>query len=634
MVKKATRKTPPSGARSASDLQKLVLDAAARGEGMKKVLPSLQSELQASGGAVLLPGPTEHSFELVEHFRLTAKQRRGLDGFLPQLPEFSATESGRRAPVRNQGTIFVFSEAESKKFGYSSLLVYTLVHAKQLVGALVFCRAEGKFESQSQKLLDDLASALSLGAATRFYKERACDAGGLVNLDGLTGLFNHRYFQETMSNELVKSQRFGHAVSLLLIDVDHFKQVNDKYGHPRGDIVLKELSQILRRTVRSYDVPARYGGEEFAVVLPHTNPGQAHEVAERTRKAVLEHSFPGRSSREKLKLTISVGVASCPQNAKTKTELIDRADQALYLAKSEGRNKVCLSLANSSEPLRVGFCPATLKSAYYRDVLTGMEDVVREMKQIELSVRAPKKESDYGALSGLFREFVRQRLDAVALCTQSPTAVRDLALLHKAKIPVFFFNVPQPIKDRAVRSYIGYDQVEAGTAVGAYLARVLRGSGKIAILEGLPEPTSRLRVAGFKKALAAYPEMTVVSSVSGEWITPKSRKVTTRILKDHQDLDAIFAVSDSMALGAVAAVKAKGLLGKIFVVGLDGTKEALESVQEGVLTATLDTRPREMGRILLRTIVRGLMREENVARKINSPITIVTAENVEHALSP
>lgn len=634
MVKKAPTKPPPSRGRRSLDLQKLVVDAAARGEGLKQVLPLLQAEFRSSAVCALLPGEAEHSLEISEHFRLTAKMRRGLENFLLILPEYHAADSGRRTPKESQGTIFVFSEAESKAVGYSSLLLYTLVHTKQQVGALAFFRTQGKFENQNCRLLDDLASALALGAAARTYKDKACDAGGLVNLDGLTGLFNHRYFQGTISNELVKSQRFGHSVSLLLIDVDHFKQVNDKYGHPRGDIVLKELAQILKRTVRSYDVPARYGGEEFAVVLPHADASQAHEVAERTRRAVFEHSFPGRNNREKLKLTISIGVASCPQNAKTKTELIDRADQALYLAKSDGRNKVCLSLANSSEPIRVGFCPATLKSAYYRDVLMGMEDVTREIKQIELSVHAPKKESDYAALPALFRQFVSEKLDAVALCTQSPTAVRDLAILHKAKIPVFFFNVPQPIKDRAIRSYVGYDQAEAGTTVGKYLARVLRGSGRIALLEGLPEPTSRLRVAGFKKALAAYPEMTIVTSKSGEWMTQKAKAVTAGILREHEHLDAIFAVSDSMALGAAAAVKAKGLVGKIFVIGLDGTKEALESVQEGGLTATLDTRPREMGRILLRTIVRGLMREEDVARKINSPITIVTAENVEHARSP
>jgi diguanylate cyclase (GGDEF)-like protein len=631
MPKKATKETPPSRGRRIESLRKLALDLGAKGEGFKSLLLELQAEFGASASATLLPG--DHAFDFSEQVHLSAKQRRGLEAFLPALPDF-ADKSNKRAQAKSRGTVFVCSEREAKTLGFSSLLLYTLAHESLTVGVLVFFRTQGKFEEQALRILDEIAGTLSLSFALRFYKNKACDAGGLANLDGLTGLFNHRYFQETISNELVKSQRFGHSVSLLLIDVDHFKQINDKFGHPRGDIVLKTLSQILRKIVRSYDVAARYGGEEFAVVLPHTDSAQALEVAERMRKAVLEQTFPGPSSKETLRLSISIGVATCPQNAKTKTELIDRADQALYLAKSEGRNRVSLSLANSSEPIRIGFCPATLKSAYYRDVLSGMEDVIREIKQIELSVHAPQKESDYEMLPLLFREFAKERLDAVAVCTQSPHAVRDLKILHKAKIPVFFFNVPEPIKDAAICSYVGYDQAEAGKTAGSYLARVLRGSGKIAIIEGLPEPTSRLRVSGFKKALTEFPEMTIVASESGEWMPRKAQKVASDLLRRHRDLDAIFAVSDSMALGAVAAVKANGLFGKIFVIGLDGTKEALAAVKDGSLTATLDTRPREMGRILLRTIVRGLMKEEPVARKINSPITIVTQENVEHSLAP
>lgn len=631
MPRKATKKPPPSRVRRIEALKNLALEQGALGEGFKSLLPKLQAEVGARSSAALFPG--DHAFDFAEQVRLSAKQRQGLSAFLPALPDSADKTRSKRTRPKSHGTIFACSEREAKTLGFSALLIYTLVHESRAVGLLVFCQSKGSFDENSLRTLDELASALSLSAAARFYKGKAHDAGGRANLDGLTGLFNHRYFQETIANELVKSQRFDHSVSLLIIDVDHFKRINDMFGHPRGDLVLKTLGQILRKIVRSYDVAARYGGEEFAVVLPHTDSAQALEVAERMRRAVLEQTFLGRNNKEPLQLTISIGVATCPQNAKTKTELIDRADQALYLAKTEGRNRVSLSLANSSEPIRVGFCPATLKSAYYRDVLSGMEDVTREIKQIEISVHAPQKESDYETLPLLFREFAKERLDAVAVCTQSPHAVRDLKILHKAKIPVFFFNVPEPIKDAAICSYVGYDQTEAGKTVGSYLARVLRGSGNIAIIEGLPEPTNRLRVAGFKKALREYPEMTIIASESGEWVVSTAQKVVGNLLKRHHDLDAIFAVNDSMALGAISAVKAKGLLGKIFVIGLDGTKEALESVKEGSLTATLDTRPREMGRILLRTIVRGLMKEETVARKINSPINIVTHENVEHSLT-
>lgn len=629
----AKKRASKMGTASLDDVRKRILAAAETDEPLKKVLPLLESAVGSSGTLALLFNEGDQSFRIVEQIGLSAKQRRGMQGFLPSLVEL-VTGDGAAHPIKSQGRVFVFSDEEARQRGTSSALVYYLVRAEQLVCALVFCRESGEFDKSALKLLDSVAGLVALLAQNRFFREKVMEADGLVNLDGLTGLYNHRYFQETLSNELMKSQRFDHAVSLLLIDVDHFKKINDLYGHPEGDTVLREISQIIRKAIRAYDAPARYGGEEFAVVLPHADQGQALQVAERVRKAIQGYSFRGRTPREALKVTVSIGVASSPVNAKTKAELIDRADQALYLAKSEGRNRACLSLANSSEPIRVGFCPASLSSAYYRDILSGMRDVVQEIKQIELTVRAPEKESDYDSLPGLFREFIEDEPDAVAICTQSPTAVRDLALLHKAKIPVFFFNVPEQISDKKIRSYIGYDQIEAGKTVGKYLARLLRGRGRVAILEGLPEPTSRLRVQGFEKALASFPEMKVVAKERADWITSQAKKATSSMLLKHKDLDAIFAVSDAMAIGASQAVKSKGKQGRIFVVGLDGTRDALESIKEGALTATLDTGPREMGRILLRTIVRGLIREEKVAHQIHSPINIVTAENVDHALNP
>jgi len=183
---------------------------------------------------------------------------------------------------------------------------------------------------------------------------------------------------------------------------------------------------------------------------------------------------------------MNVQVAADPNSLNAARALLFSADQALYLAKSEGRNRVCLSLASSSDLIKVGFCPAAFTSPYYGDVLAGLEDVVKEIKRIELSVRAPEHESDYRVLKTLFRRFVRDKPDAIAVCTQSPTAVQDLQILHQADIPVFFFNVPEKIGDRCIRSYIGYDQAEAGKAVGKYLARLLRGRGRLASEQATP----------------------------------------------------------------------------------------------------------------------------------------------------
>jgi diguanylate cyclase (GGDEF)-like protein len=159
----------------------------------------------------------------------------------------------------------------------------------------------------------------------------------LATTDGLTGLFNHRWFQEKLSEELKRMDRYSLPVSLIFTDIDYFKKVNDTYGHPAGDLILKEVSGIIRKEIRDVDIPARYGGEEFAVILPGTDSEGCKNIAERLRTAVMARTFSA-DGRE-LKVTISIGIATAPADAKSKEELIEKADQALYNAKHNGRNQ-------------------------------------------------------------------------------------------------------------------------------------------------------------------------------------------------------------------------------------------------------------------------------------------------------
>jgi ribose transport system substrate-binding protein len=149
----------------------------------------------------------------------------------------------------------------------------------------------------------------------------------------------------------------------------------------------------------------------------------------------------------------------------------------------------------------------------------------------------------------------------------------------------------------------------------------------ILVLKGLPDTSSLDRVAGFRAEIARHPKLRIVAARQADWERDKARQVVERALAEHS-LDAIFAVSDEMALGAGEAVAAAGRRGEIFVVGLDGTCAALQAIREGTLTATLNTNPREMGRILMRTVVRGLNRHERVEPEILSPITLVDLQNV------
>jgi diguanylate cyclase (GGDEF)-like protein len=158
----------------------------------------------------------------------------------------------------------------------------------------------------------------------------------LSRQDGLTGLYNHRFFHQLIDSEVSRAKRFQHKVALLILDLDHFKQLNDSHGHLAGDAVLRQLAELLRVVCRKYDFAARYGGEEFAIISPGNDSAQASALAERLRSRIAEERFGNLG--QTLRLTASIGVASIPEDAREKLELIEKADQALYAAKERGRN--------------------------------------------------------------------------------------------------------------------------------------------------------------------------------------------------------------------------------------------------------------------------------------------------------
>lgn len=188
---------------------------------------------------------------------------------------------------------------------------------------------------------------IQVGRATvlRFGYQDALDESFHENLvssalrDGLTKLYNKRYLMERLDSELKFATRHQAALSLLLLDLDHFKQINDRHGHLAGDAVLAQLAAVIARAVRNEDVVARFGGEEIAVILRATPLDPALQIAERLRKLV-EQTAVGFGGRE-LRATVSIGCAAYPaQPAKTPEELVELADQALYRAKHAGRNRI------------------------------------------------------------------------------------------------------------------------------------------------------------------------------------------------------------------------------------------------------------------------------------------------------
>jgi diguanylate cyclase (GGDEF)-like protein len=157
--------------------------------------------------------------------------------------------------------------------------------------------------------------------------------------DGLTGLYNHREFYQSLRRELERARRYRHTLSLLMIDVDDFKRFNDHFGHPAGDIALRDISELLRKCARTTDIIARYGGEEFAVILPESTPGGALMVAERIKSEVAAHNFI-HNSNDPVHLTVSIGIYSSLNGEASEDQIVSLADEASYIAKKSGKNRV------------------------------------------------------------------------------------------------------------------------------------------------------------------------------------------------------------------------------------------------------------------------------------------------------
>jgi len=157
--------------------------------------------------------------------------------------------------------------------------------------------------------------------------------------DSITNLWNHGFFQNKLSREIKMAREHKHPLSLMVIDIDNFKSLNDTYGHQNGDIVLKEIASILGDSSRDIDYVCRYGGEEFTIILTETTKDQGTTIAERIRQKIEQYTFPKFSSNENLKVTVSIGLASFPDDAKTKEALITKADKAMYVAKFGGKNQ-------------------------------------------------------------------------------------------------------------------------------------------------------------------------------------------------------------------------------------------------------------------------------------------------------
>jgi diguanylate cyclase (GGDEF)-like protein len=239
-----------------------------------------------------------------------------------------------------------------KHLDVRSILVIPMVYHEQILGTLFLrtSRARRDF-TRTEQLFCQVAARMTANAllglsryqlVMREKQQLAREAGR----DHLTRMYNQGSLYKRLEEELSMAQRYHRSLSYLMLDIDNFKDVNDTFGHRRGDELLKRMARTIRKTIRKGDVVARYGGDEFGIILPETNAKGAYVQAERIREAICQIRLPVQPSE--VRNTVSIGVASFPdQTSQTVEDLIRLADEALYLAKKQGKNRTILSSAST-----------------------------------------------------------------------------------------------------------------------------------------------------------------------------------------------------------------------------------------------------------------------------------------------
>ncbi|MDD3627146.1 MAG: sensor domain-containing diguanylate cyclase [bacterium] len=260
--------------------------------------------------------------------------------------EIKIGEEGITGWVAESGTPLIINDVMSDSRylegfpGAASELAVPIKYKDDIIGVLdVESEEVNAFDQQDVELLRTLANYIATAIRNAELHQKT---ESLAKTDGLTELNNRRVFKDVLRNELQRAKRYNHPFSLIMIDIDNFKKYNDKWGHPEGDNVLKSLAQVFKASTRDVDTIARYGGEEFIIILPETAKKDALNIAERIRRNFNRINFYPKNASKPENMTISLGVATFPEDGTIAELMINNVDNALYKAKRSGKNKICI----------------------------------------------------------------------------------------------------------------------------------------------------------------------------------------------------------------------------------------------------------------------------------------------------
>jgi diguanylate cyclase (GGDEF)-like protein len=276
-----------------------------------------------------------------QNLDLYVSTRAGSEGLLSdELIARIRTTLEKTIPVSFETTeVVVKAEAHDLPAGDNAGLTFDastlLEQERRAAGLVLLVRAEKDFTEGERQILAIFSTQVSMLLDMIRAREKIIN---LADTDDLTGIWNKRYFRRQLPQEIERARTFGVPLSLLLFDIDEFKQINDGFGHIIGDVVLSELCGVVRETLRPTDVLARFGGDEFAIILPHTDLAGATAVAERLLKRVRALTVP-TDEEGAIQCSVSIGLAEYNRDDATANDLVRRADERLYLSKRNGKNR-------------------------------------------------------------------------------------------------------------------------------------------------------------------------------------------------------------------------------------------------------------------------------------------------------